>query len=142
MYYAVCFVEGSIILASQCPSIPFFQPIVHIFPTACTRQIQITPLFLLGILFVVVGATLRMKCYRTLGCLFTFELCIQENHTLVVVGPYATIRHPSYTALIMTIIGACFSQANGSWAKECGFFDTSLGCVYSRYGWQLLLQCG
>jgi protein-S-isoprenylcysteine O-methyltransferase Ste14 len=70
-----------------------------------------------------------MKCYRTLGCLFTFELYIQENHTLVVVGPYAIIRHPSYTALIMTIVGACFSQANGSWATECGFFDTPFGLV-------------
>jgi protein-S-isoprenylcysteine O-methyltransferase Ste14 len=78
---------------------------------------------------VIAGTALRMKCYRTLGCLFTFELYIQENHTLVVVGPYAIIRHPSYTALIMTIIGACFSQANGSWATECGFFDTPFGLV-------------
>ncbi|GAW00659.1 ICMT-domain-containing protein [Lentinula edodes] len=45
-----------------------------------------------------------IHCYRTLGQLFVFELRIQKDHRLITEGPYAYVRHPSYTGLILTII--------------------------------------
>lgn len=130
MYWAACLTEGLVILANQCPSRQSAQRVVEALniPNA-SSQIQITPLFILGISAVGFGTVLRMKCYRTLGTLFTFELCIQKHHTLVVTGPYSVIRHPSYTGLILTIIGACCIQAHGSWVKECGILSTTIGGV-------------
>lgn len=44
-------------------------------------------------------------------------------------GPYAFMRHPSYTGLIMTIAGALCNHATGSWLSECGALETIVGCA-------------
>jgi protein-S-isoprenylcysteine O-methyltransferase Ste14 len=41
-----------------------------------------------------------------MGEMFTFELSIRKNHRLVTTGPYAFVRHPSYTAATLTAFGA------------------------------------
>lgn len=86
-----------------------------------------SPSFLLGTIITFCGTTLRLYSFRTLGTLFTFELCIRKDHRLVVDGPYNYVRHPSYTGLILSIIGALCSHLSGSWVKECGILDTTLG---------------
>jgi len=40
-----------------------------------------------------------------LGQFFRFEASIQQDHKLIVSGPYAVVRHPSYTGLMMVFIG-------------------------------------
>lgn len=127
-HYAARFIEILLILATHLPPGPLAQYIL-IFNNATAQKIRITPIFLLGILLSVFGTVLRMKSYRTLGRLFTFELCIRKDHVLIVTGPYSVIRHPSYIGLIMTIIGECCSQLHGSWVKECGIADTLRGQV-------------
>jgi len=56
-----------------------------------------------------------------------------KNHALIITGPYAFIRHPSYTGLIMTIVGACCSQAKGSWVRECGLLEDINGSDLDCY---------
>lgn len=69
-----------------------------------------------------------MHCYRTLGKLFTFELSIMKDHTLITTGPYAYVRHPSYTGLIVTIVGGYLSHiSEGSWVRESGLLETTVG---------------
>ncbi|KAI0764662.1 hypothetical protein C8Q74DRAFT_1173734, partial [Fomes fomentarius] len=65
------------------------------------------------------GALLRLACFRALGALFTFELTIHPAHTLVTSGPYAHVRHPSYTGVFATLVGATgVMLAPGAWLRE------------------------
>lgn len=64
------------------------------------------PLYLIAWMCTIVGAITRKRCYDALGEMFTFELSIRKNHRLVTTGPYAFVRHPSYTAAALTTLGA------------------------------------
>jgi protein-S-isoprenylcysteine O-methyltransferase Ste14 len=131
MYRLICFIEVLVILASRFPSNPLARCILatFMFNGAAAQHLKITPLYLFGNLVGVLGTVLRVSCYRTLGRLFTFELSIKKNHTLIVTGPYAVIRHPSYTGLIMTLVGACCSQMQGSWVQQNGLSATLGGRI-------------
>ena len=90
-------------------------------------RLQVTPCFILGNILTSFGALLRLRCYKTLGKHFTFELCIHNDHTLVDQGPYSVVRHPSYTGLILTILGAYLNHVGGSWVSECGIASARNG---------------
>eukprot|EP01024_Parvocaulis_polyphysoides_P039830 TRINITY_DN3604_c0_g2_i1.p1 TRINITY_DN3604_c0_g2~~TRINITY_DN3604_c0_g2_i1.p1 ORF type:complete len:208 (-),score=14.84 TRINITY_DN3604_c0_g2_i1:210-833(-) len=47
------------------------------------------------------GVFLRMWSMRTLGPLFTFQIGIRKDHTLIKTGPYKFVRHPSYVGLFL-----------------------------------------
>jgi len=67
----------------------------------------------------VLGALLRTWCFRSLGKSFTFELSIQPSHTLVTSGPYSLVRHPSYTGIYLTLLGATIvGLAPGTWLRK------------------------
>ncbi|KAK0528483.1 hypothetical protein OC834_000475 [Tilletia horrida] len=51
------------------------------------------------------GGALRFWCYRTLRHFFTFTLAVLDDHRIVSTGPYAIVRHPSYTGLFMVTSG-------------------------------------
>jgi protein-S-isoprenylcysteine O-methyltransferase Ste14 len=59
----------------------------------------------LGFILTISSSIIRLWCYQTLGRLFTFDLAIRTRHKLITVGPYRYIRHPSYTALILSTLG-------------------------------------
>lgn len=101
------------------------------------QGISITPLFLLGNLLTLFGTLLRSQCYRTLGRFFTFKLSIQQEHHLVTEGPYAIVRHPSYTGMILTVLGASCSQMTGSWVTQSGLLDLWVGKAILGY-WLLV----
>ncbi|KAI1792203.1 hypothetical protein LXA43DRAFT_887760 [Ganoderma leucocontextum] len=76
-------------------------------------------LLMLGTVVVACGATLRLACFRALGTLFTFELTISPDHTLVTAGPYAHVRHPSYTGVYGLLLGSsAVMLAPGAWLRE------------------------
>ncbi|KAF8074177.1 hypothetical protein FPV67DRAFT_791555 [Lyophyllum atratum] len=137
LYWTVCFVEILVIIASQLSPNIVSKHVLETFILnhSSPLRIRITPLFVLGNVLGICGTALRLQSFRTLGCLFTFELCILKNHRLVIDGPYAIIRHPSYTGLILTIVGYYCNHASGSWLKECGLLETIPGrlmlCVWS-----------
>ncbi|KIY65557.1 hypothetical protein CYLTODRAFT_424229 [Cylindrobasidium torrendii FP15055 ss-10] len=56
------------------------------------------------------GGYLRRRCYRLLAAHFTFELAIRRDHKLFTSGPYAIVRHPSYTGALMAA-GGCLMNA-------------------------------
>ncbi|KAJ6461932.1 hypothetical protein C8R47DRAFT_1159025 [Mycena vitilis] len=75
-----------------------------------------TPLFALGVVFVVLGACIRLSCFHALGELFTFDLTILPSHRLVTSGLYAWVRHPAYTGSLTIVAGLAFSHLSpGSW---------------------------
>jgi protein-S-isoprenylcysteine O-methyltransferase Ste14 len=81
---------------------------VWIFPRAWH-----TPLFVVGVLMILVGSLLRRYCFRTLGEYFTGDVKARADQPVIRSGPYEFVRHPSYTAGMMMFIG--IGLALGSW---------------------------
>ncbi|KAI0763570.1 hypothetical protein BD413DRAFT_483785, partial [Trametes elegans] len=95
-------------------------------------RVRITPAFALGSATVMAGGLLRLACYRELGKHFTFELTIRKDHSLVTSGPYAVVRHPSYSALALVVLGCLVAFfGRGSWLRECGILDTAAGRAFA-----------
>ncbi|KAG0696454.1 hypothetical protein DFH29DRAFT_812965 [Suillus ampliporus] len=74
-------------------------------PLRMTQDMPITSPFLFGTTLVVAGGFIRWWCFRTLGRFFTFNLSVRMGHQLVTTGPYAVVRHPSYTGALLQFIG-------------------------------------
>ena len=71
------------------------------------------PLFVIGVLMIVLGSLLRRYCFRTLGEYFTGDVRARVNQPVVSSGPYRLVRHPSYTAGMVMFIGIGLTL--GSW---------------------------
>ncbi|KAJ8089057.1 hypothetical protein PM082_014305 [Marasmius tenuissimus] len=127
--WSAMFMEFGAVVASLIPDGPISRVILFLLVPSgdCMSRIRITPVLILGNLLTLLGTALRLSCYRALGSFFTFELRIQEHHQLVTSGPYSVVRHPSYTGLIMTVVGAFASHSSGSWVSNCGVLETSGG---------------
>ena len=66
---------------------------------------EIPTRFLAGVVLVALGTVLRVASYRALGALFTFEVVIKDDHSLVTRGPYRYVRHPAYTGAALVALG-------------------------------------
>ncbi|KAJ7510987.1 hypothetical protein B0H11DRAFT_2152294 [Mycena galericulata] len=82
----------------------------------------LTTSFLFGTSLIITGAIIRFFCFRELGRQFTFAVCLRDDHILVTSGPYAVVRHPSYTGGNMTFLGATLVVlSDGSWWLGGGY---------------------
>jgi protein-S-isoprenylcysteine O-methyltransferase Ste14 len=63
------------------------------------------PLFIVGTVIVILGIALRQWSVLALGKFFTVQVQIRSDQTVVDTGPYRWVRHPSYTAIIMSFVG-------------------------------------
>lgn len=94
-------------------------------------SLQITPRYLLGAAIALVGGGVRVWAYRTLGRFFTWQLAVKSDHNLVTDGPYAWVRHPSYTGFVMAPIGnLIMATSAGAYFTEVGWRGTGWGKVY------------
>ena len=99
------------------------------------------PLFFIGVVCSVLGGALRKWSYAAMGRHFTFKLSILKDHQLITDGPYAYVRHPGYTALILTFFGISACQLSaGSWWVETRVFDSIAGKCLSLLGACAALQ--
>ena len=58
-----------------------------------------------GIAVMWAGFGLRAWAVRTLGRFFRVEVTVDTGQTVVDTGPYARVRHPSYTGLLVFYLG-------------------------------------
>jgi protein-S-isoprenylcysteine O-methyltransferase Ste14 len=58
-----------------------------------------------GIVVMWAGFALRAWAVRTLGRFFRVEVTVDSDQTVVDTGPYARVRHPSYTGLLLFYLG-------------------------------------
>jgi protein-S-isoprenylcysteine O-methyltransferase Ste14 len=134
-YWTLGIVEIIIIIANNTKEFLISQQMLTILMAGGNaHRIRIMPLSVFGTLLTTSGGWVRAMCYRKLGKQFTFEVNIREDHKLITTGPYAIVRHPSYTALWIVGIGTlCFHGSRGSWVRESGIMDTMIGKILA-YG--------
>jgi protein-S-isoprenylcysteine O-methyltransferase Ste14 len=66
----------------------------------------------LGLLIILAGMVFRFMAILTLGKMFTVDVTIRDNHRIKKDGLYKTLRHPSYTGMILSFIGFGVSLNN------------------------------
>src|SRR5437588_8204328 len=60
------------------------------------------------------GLVLRWWAIVTLGRFFTVDVTIEKDHELVKRGPFRWVRHPSYTGVLLALVGWALTLRN--WA--------------------------
>jgi len=90
------------------------------FPLAFVRSWAfpirlVLPLFAAGISSILLGSLLRRYCFRVLGEYFTGDVRARSDQPVIRKGPYAVVRHPSYTAGMMMAMGV--GLALGNWVS-------------------------
>lgn len=94
-----------------------------VHPFTPPPALQINPLFLIGVLAVILGTYIRLDCFQTLGHLFTINLTVHPEHKLITSRFYAYVRHPSYTGSLLVVAGITLSHlTQGSGLMSCGPF--------------------
>ncbi len=103
-----------VILAGMWVALLVAYPLAFVKAWAFPQRWQL-PLFVVGLLLIVLGSLLRRYCFRTLGEYFTGDVRAKPGQRVISSGPYRWVRHPSYTAGMMMFIG--IGLALGSWAS-------------------------
>ncbi len=68
--------------------------------------------FFLGVLTLIAGSLLRRHCFRVLGAFFTGAVTIQTEHRVIDSGAYRWVRHPSYSAGMLIVLGIALALGN------------------------------
>ena len=108
------------------------------------------PFFYIGIILMLGGIVFRQWAIWILGRFFSTRVRIVSDHRIVMEGPYGFLRHPSYTGMLMILIGlglasrtwlgtviilAMFSLVIGYRIKvEENALKTEFGAAYFEYG--------
>lgn len=71
-----------------------------------------TAVFLLGIIFIVMGVALRWFAIWKLGSYFTRDVAVSSDQKVVQSGPYRFIRHPAYSGTFLTMLGLGLATTN------------------------------
>jgi protein-S-isoprenylcysteine O-methyltransferase len=67
-----------------------------------------------GLLLMAGGMVLRLWSVRVLAEHFTVDVSILPGHRLVREGPYRLLRHPSYSGLLLSLLGFAVALADGA----------------------------
>lgn len=62
-------------------------------------------MFIASAAFSVLGLALALWARNALGRNWSYQVTLKADHELVTAGPYASIRHPIYTAVILLFMG-------------------------------------
>ncbi len=85
------------------------------FFRAATISHDQTIIFILGIIFILLGVTLRWFAIQTLGRYFTRDVAVAVDQEVIQTGPYRFVRHPSYSGTFLTMLGLGLAMTN--WAS-------------------------
>ena len=82
-----------------------------------------------GIVLMLLGVALRWWSITTLGRYFTLDVAVRATQAVVQSGPYRFVRHPSYTGMLLTLLGIGLALAN--WASMVALLAGGLiGLLY------------
>ncbi|KAI0038316.1 hypothetical protein FA95DRAFT_1613481 [Auriscalpium vulgare] len=141
---ALLSLETAASYAAATPSSAFSKRIFSLLPRSIPEP-STPPLFLTAILAIVLGCVLRVLSFRAMRRLFTYELSVSAGHKLVTCGPgpYAVVRPPGYTALVVVqfSLPLLLAPGSGSWWWGAGVAHTWLGHAVAG-AWGALLRGG
>jgi protein-S-isoprenylcysteine O-methyltransferase Ste14 len=87
------------------------------------------PVFVVGLVLLLLGVALRWYAIWTLGKYFTSEVTTRSDQSVMQTGPYRLIRHPGYTGTLLTMVGVGLAMTN--WASAAALLlCVSLGHLY------------
>ena len=75
--------------------------------------------FGIGLAIGWAGIGLRWWSFRTLGRYFTFTVQTSADQPVITSGPYRFVRHPSYTGIMLALIGV--GSTYGNWLSAAVF---------------------
>lgn len=90
--------------------------------------------FFIGIGLMLAGMAFRWYAISILGRFFTFDVAVHPGQTVVEIGPYRYIRHPSYTGALVTQLGVGLALEN--WAALFAI----LVCVGISYAYRISIE--
>jgi protein-S-isoprenylcysteine O-methyltransferase len=67
-----------------------------------------------GVGLIAAGITVRLWAVRALGQFFSYVVEVRADHQIVTAGPYRWIRHPSYTGVILAVLGYAVLVGSGA----------------------------
>ncbi|KAL7283933.1 hypothetical protein ACG7TL_001205 [Trametes sanguinea] len=127
--------EAAVILAQHAPSPASDRILDLLLPItrakhAAAASLRITPVTAAACVLGIAGGAIRVWCHRTLGKFFTWQMAVQSDHQLVTTGPYAIVRHPSYTGWLFMVAGSfTLLLSKGSYFVEAGWLGKTSGKV-------------
>ncbi|GHO81388.1 isoprenylcysteine carboxyl methyltransferase [Ktedonobacter sp. SOSP1-85] len=91
--------------------------------------------FWLGIVLMYTGIVLRLYAIQVLGRSFTTSVAIAPEQTVIEAGPYRFIRHPSYTGILITLLGLGLSLTN-NWLSLL----VIMGCALIGFSYRIRVE--
>lgn len=91
-------------------------------------------IFWTGITLMLFGVAFRWYAIHVLGKYFTYEVAVRAEQSVVEVGPYRYVRHPSYTGSLLTFLGV--GLALGNWASIAAIMI----CVIVGYSYRVRVE--
>lgn len=91
--------------------------------------------FWLGIVLMDAGIVLRFYAINVLGRSFTTSVAIAPEQTVIEAGPYRLIRHPSYTGILITLLGLGLSLTN-NWLSLL----VIIGCALLGFSYRIRVE--
>jgi protein-S-isoprenylcysteine O-methyltransferase len=90
--------------------------------------------FATGLALMWIGISLRLWAVVTLGAMFRTKVMLQEDHRLVTRGVYSRLRNPSYTGVLLTVIGQGLTF--GNWLALL----VLVGGVFAALAWRIHVE--
>jgi protein-S-isoprenylcysteine O-methyltransferase Ste14 len=72
-----------------------------------------------GLVVLWTGIAIRAWAIRTLGRYFSCAVIVHEDQPVIDTGPYRRIRHPSYTGLLLVVLGIGIALDNALSVAAC-----------------------
>jgi protein-S-isoprenylcysteine O-methyltransferase Ste14 len=90
--------------------------------------------FWLGILLMDAGIALRISAIIVLGAFFTTTVTVASEQVVIETGSYRLIRHPSYTGLLLILLGLGLSLMN--WLSLL----VIMGCAFIGFSYRIRVE--
>lgn len=81
----------------------------------------------LGLAMVIAGAAFAVWARIYIGTNWSARVTIKQDHQLIRTGPYAMVRHPIYSGLLLAVLGS---------AIAIGELGALLGFILATLGWR------
>jgi protein-S-isoprenylcysteine O-methyltransferase Ste14 len=83
-----------------------------------------------GLAVLAAGLTLRIWAIRELGRFFTYAVLVHPGQRVIETGPYRRIRHPSYSGMVLGMLG--LGLALGTWLSAAACMLPTLAAFSLR----------